>query len=318
MKIHFEMSKKETTVLKNIAIKYAPVDVELKAFQDKLVENKTGRYEIKANDGTPIIDANVNEDLVVEFIKFGEECFGTVVTAINILKPFIENFTGKMKERFKKWAPDPEKKWMSIAKHIASSEKYAGKNFILGVIKDDKWVEIDKDHKVRRDDYTHHPINEIGDLGDVINEADSKKTEYRFIFVIDGNISIINNAVDATYAAEKLGMSYVPKHLAEEGNEEYERPSYYLFPNLKCEKKEFLDKWTVLADAVFSNCKDNEMSIHVLYADGAHKRVYTQLQMLDAIGDRNDDEYTIVVVDYGGYCFVTKEGAERYFEAHGI
>ena len=93
MKIHFEMSKKETTVLKNIAIKYAPVDVELKAFQDKLVENKTGRYEIKANDGAPIVDVNVNEDLVVEFIKFGEECFGTVVTAINILKPFIENFT---------------------------------------------------------------------------------------------------------------------------------------------------------------------------------------------------------------------------------
>ena len=93
MKIRFEMSKKETTVLKNIAIKYAPVDVELKAFQDKLVENKTGRYEIKANDGAPIVDVNVNEDLIVEFMKFGEECFGTVVTAINILKPFIENFT---------------------------------------------------------------------------------------------------------------------------------------------------------------------------------------------------------------------------------
>lgn len=219
MKIRFEMSKKEATVLKNIAIKYVPVEVELKAFEDELVENKTGRYEIKANDGAPIVDVNVNEDLVVEFMKFGEECFGTVVTAINILKPFIKNFTGKMRERFKKWAPDPEKKWMTIAKHIASSEKYAGKNFILGVIKDDKWVEIDKDHKVRRDDYTHHPINEIGDLGDVINEADSKKTEYRFIFVINGSVNVIDNAVDATHAAELLGMSYVPKHLADEENQ---------------------------------------------------------------------------------------------------
>ena len=130
MKIRFEMSKKETTVLKNIAIKYAPVEMELKAFEDKLVENKTGRYEIKANDGAPIVDVNVNEDLIVEFMKFGEECFGTVVTAINILKPFIENFTGKMRERFKKWAPDPEDKWLALAKHIASSEEYAGKNFI--------------------------------------------------------------------------------------------------------------------------------------------------------------------------------------------
>ena len=316
MKIRFEMSKKETTVLKNIAIKYAPVDVELKAFQDKLVENKTGRYEIKANDGAPIVDVNVNEDLIVEFMKFGEECFGTVVTAINILKPFIENFTGKMRERFKKWAPDPEDKWMALAKHIASSEEYAGKNFILGLIKDEEWVKVDDDHMIRRNTYTHHPINEIGDLGDVINEANSKKTEYRFVFVLDGNISIINNAVDATHAAKKLGMNYVPKHLAEE-EKEYDRPSYDSFPNWKCEKKEFLDKWTVLADAVFSNC-NNEMSIHVLYADGTHKRVYTQLQMLDAIGDRNDDEYTIVVADYGGYCFVTKEGAERYFEAHSI
>lgn len=129
---------------------------------------------------------------------------------------FPGSFADKAKARFKKWAPDANDVYMSVAKHVANSEKYVGKNFILGLIKDEEWVNVDKDHKVRHDIYLHRPINEIGDLGDVINEAGSKNTEYRFMYVVDGKITIIDNAVDATKAAEELGMTYIPKRLAKE------------------------------------------------------------------------------------------------------
>ena len=190
MKIRFELSARESNVLKNFAVKYAPVDTEIDAFKDNVLENKTGRYEVKNNNGAPIAEANFNEDLVIEGMKFFDECMTTVMSAINILKPFLESFADKAKARFKKWAPDANDVYMSVAKHVANSEKYVGKNFILGLIKDEEWVNVDKDHKVRHDIYLHRPINEIGDLGDVINEAGSKNTEYRFMYVVDGKITI--------------------------------------------------------------------------------------------------------------------------------
>lgn len=215
MKIRIEMTKRETNVLKNIAVKYASVDEEIGIIEDKEETSKAGTFKVEANNQAPIITMDLNEDLFIEGMKFGEECIGTIMTAVNVLKPFFENFAEKAKTRFKKWASDPEDEIFGICKHIAKQEENKGKTFIMGLIKSKDWIDIDADHKVRKDVYIHYSIAEIGDLGDVVTQAAGRPYWY-VKFNADGSFeSVKEDVITATKWAEELGMTYTGKRVAE-------------------------------------------------------------------------------------------------------
>ena len=214
MKIRIEMTKRETTVLKNIAVKYAPIDEEIGMIEDNEETTKAGTFKVEANNQAPIITMDLNEDLFIEGMKFGEECLSTVMTAINVLKPFFSNFLEKAKDRFSKWVDDPADDLTRICKHIAKQEENAGKSFIMGLIKSYDWIDVDEDHKVRKETYVHYSVSEIGDLGDVVTQAADRK--YWFVkFEANGNFTTTEDIITATKWAEELGMTYVGKRVAE-------------------------------------------------------------------------------------------------------
>ena len=215
MKIRIEMTKRETTVLKNIAVKYAPIDEEIGMIEDNEETTKAGTFKVEANNQAPIITMDFNEDLFIEGLKFGEECLSTVMAAINVLKPFFGNFVEKAKSRFSKWMDDVDNEIRNICKHIAKQKENHGKSFIMGLIKSKDWIDVDADHKVRKDVYIHYSVSEIGDLGDVVTQAAGRPYWY-VKFNADGSFeSVKEDVITATKWAEELGMTYTGKRVAE-------------------------------------------------------------------------------------------------------
>ena len=215
MKIRIEMTKRETTVLKNIAVKYAPIDEEIGMIEDNEETTKAGTFKVEANNQAPIITMDFNEDLFIEGLKFGEECLSTVMAAINVLKPFFGNFVEKAKSRFSKWMDDVDNEIRNICKHIAKQKENHGKSFIMGLIKSKDWIDVDADHKVRKDVYIHYSVSEIGDLGDVVTQAAGRPYWY-VKFNADGSFeSVKEDVITATKWAEEMGMTYTGKRVAE-------------------------------------------------------------------------------------------------------
>lgn len=211
MKITINLTKKETNLLKNVVIKYAPIDEEIDNVKDNHIETKAGIFDVKANDQAPEISLDFNEDLVLEGMKFGAECFDTIMTAVKVLQPMFTNFFEKARKRFSKWATD---KWESVASHISKENK--GKTFLLGLTKEKTWVDRDATHKELTDTYKHTSITEIGDIGDVINQADANKNEWRIVkFSSNGTFEVTSDVCVAAKWAEDMGMGYTGKRVTE-------------------------------------------------------------------------------------------------------
>lgn len=206
MKIRIEMTNKEIVRTTLVAAKYDPrvMESELK---DETHELKMGKFTTKKIDGAYEVNCDFNEDFILESIAFLDEIIAPVANCLSHLKFIFEGAA----ERFKKWGAD---EWESVAKHI--SKENAGKAFLLGLTKTKEWVERDATHKVLTDTYMHTPITEIGDIGDVINQADANKNEWRIVkFTADGKFEISNDVCVAAKWAEDMGMGYFGKRVAE-------------------------------------------------------------------------------------------------------
>lgn len=168
---------------------------------------------MKANDQAPEITIDLNEGLVIEGMKFGDEIFGTIMSAVKVLEPMFTNFVEKAKDRFKKWASDPEDEINGICRHIAKEN--AGKSFIMGLIKSKEWVDVDEDHKVRKDVYVHYPVSEMGEIGDIVTQAAGRPYWY-VKFNADGTFDTVKeDIITASQWAEELGLTYIGKRVAE-------------------------------------------------------------------------------------------------------
>ena len=206
MKIRIEMTNKEIVRTTLVAAKYDPrvMESELK---DETHELKMGKFTTKKIDGAYEVNCDFNEDFILESIAFLDEIIAPVANCLSHLKFIFEGAA----ERFKKWGAD---EWESVAKHI--SKENAGKAFLLGLTKTQESVERDATHKVLTDTYMHTPITEIGDIGDVINQADANKNEWRIVkFTADGKFEISNDVCVAAKWAEDMGMGYFGKRVAE-------------------------------------------------------------------------------------------------------
>ena len=206
MKIRIEMTNKEIVRTTLVAAKYDPrvMESELK---DETHELKMGKFTTKKIDGAYEVNCDFNEDFILESIAFLDEIIAPVANCLSHLKFIFEGAA----ERFKKWGAD---EWESVAKHI--SKENAGKAFLLGLTKTKEWVERDATHKMLTDTYMHTPITEIGDIGDVINQADANKNEWRIVkFTADGKFEISNDVCVAAKWAEDMGMGYFGKRVAE-------------------------------------------------------------------------------------------------------
>lgn len=206
MKIRIEMTNKEIVRAALVAAKYDPkvLDTELK---DETYELKMGRFATVKIDGAYEVNCDFNEDFILESIAFLDEIIAPVANCLSHLKFIFEGAA----ERFKKWGAD---EWECVAKYI--SKENAGKAFLLGLTKTKEWVERDATHKVLTDSYKHTSITEIGDIGDVINQADANKNEWRIVkFSSNGTFEVTNDVCVAAKWAEDMGMGYTGKRVAE-------------------------------------------------------------------------------------------------------
>ena len=207
MKIRIEMTNKEIVRAALIAAKYDPKVLESE-LKDETYELKMGKFTtVKKTDGAYEVNCDFNEDFILESIAFLDEIIAPVANCLSHLKFIFEGAA----ERFKKWGAD---EWECVAKHI--SKENAGKAFLLGLTKTKEWVERDATHKVLTDSYKHTSITEIGDIGDVINQADANKNEWRIVkFSSNGTFEVTNDVCVAAKWAEDMGMGYTGKRVTE-------------------------------------------------------------------------------------------------------
>lgn len=207
MKIRIEMTNKEIVRAALVAAKYDPKVLESE-LKDETYELKMGKFTtVKKTDGAYEVNCDFNEDFILESIAFLDEIIAPVANCLSHLKFIFEGAA----ERFKKWGAD---EWECVAKHI--SKENAGKAFLLGLTKTKEWVERDATHKVLTDSYKHTSITEIGDIGDVINQADANKNEWRIVkFSSNGTFEVTNDVCVAAKWAEDMGMGYTGKRVTE-------------------------------------------------------------------------------------------------------